>query len=450
MVFIQQLASTFASISNSAKAPLDIIDRVALSATPIDYRRIIDSIRDDVEVVMIGEASHGTQEFYHHRAEISKLLIKEKGFNAIFLEADWPDTHLVNEYVQNSRNNTSKNAIESLRGYQRFPLWMWRNNVMVQFIEWLRSFNDVALEKCGLFGMDVYSLENSRDAVLAFLDKYDTELPGLLEMAQDAYLGSTRRRANTQNAENVIRALEKYLNKYPHFEELFVALQNAKCVKGAAEYYNADNSWNYRDTFMVDTIKQVMNRSASVYERKPKAIIWAHNSHVGDSRYTHKQIRGEVTIGKLIREHWGLNKTANIGFTTYNGFVTAADEWGIPCRYKKVNDGMKGSIEEVFHKAVQRSRDRFTDGEFMLIFRSTESKNFLSDQSVIDDLGKHGYLERAIGVIYRPDTERWSHYFECKIAKQFDIIIHLDTTNALQPLDIPNEWVQNKKLSKST
>jgi len=403
-----------------------------------------------VDVVMIGEASHGTQEFYHHRAEISKILIQEKGFNFIGLESDFPDTFKVNQYVTNAKNNTSKNASESLSEFSRFPMWMWRNVVMVQFIEWLRNHNGASKgDMCEIFGMDVYSLENSRDAVLRFLEKYDPELPGLLEIAEDAYLGSSKRRANIKRAHQVVKELDKYLAKFPHFEELFVALQNARCVKGAAEYYVADNTWNYRDTFMFETIKRIMTRKNQVHNQRPKTIIWAHNSHLGDSRYTHKQTRGELTVGRLIREHWGMDKTVNIGFTTNDGYVTASDDWGLPCKYKKVNPGMKGSIEEVFHQAAVSSPDRFFNGNFMITFRSTSSKQNLAEASVIEDLGKHAYLERAIGVIYRPDTERRSHYFECKIAKQFDIVIHIDRTNALQPLDITSEWSENKRFYHS-
>lgn len=437
------------SYSTVASKPLDIAERIAQSATPLDYKKIIDSISDDVDVVMIGEASHGTHEFYHHRAEISKLLILEKGFNIIGLEADFPDTERVNQYVINSKLNKSKNAAQSLGEYGRFPKWMWRNTVMVNFVEWLRLQNTSSAEKCEIFGMDVYSLESSRDAVLAFLDKYDPELPGLLEIAEDAYLRTSKRKANPARADRVIKALERYLEKFPHFDELFTAVQNAKCVKGAAEYYTAENSWNHRDTFMFQTVKRVMDRRTKVKGERAKTIIWAHNSHVGDSRHTHKQNRGEITVGYLIREHWGLNKTVNIGFTTNNGFVTASDEWDSPCTYKKVNNGMNGSIEELLHKAVHLTPGQFMNGELMVMFRSTASIKNLANPSVTEDLGKHFYLERAIGVIYRPQTERWSHYFECRIAKQFDIVIHIDKTSALHPLDIPEEWSHNKRFFNS-
>jgi len=451
MVLLQQFASSFASIAGTGKQTVDIADKVAASATPLDYRRIIDSISDDVDVVMIGEASHGTHEFYHHRAEISKLLMLEKGFNLIGLESDFPDTYRVNQYVLNHRNSKDKNATESLCEFSRFPRWMWRNTVMVQFVEWLRRHNDARTseeDKSELFGMDVYSLENSRDAVLAFLDKYDPELPGVLELAEDAYLGSSKKRANIVKAERVVRTLEQYLAKHPHFEELFVAVHNAKCVKGAAEYYTADNSWNYRDTFMFETVKRIMSRKSEVHGHQSKTIIWAHNSHLGDSRHTYKQSRGELTVGRLIREHWGSERTANIGFTTYDGFVTATDEWGLPCTYKKVNKGLNGSVEELFHDALLASPHKEA-GQFLITFRSTGPKSSLADKEVIAQLGQNSYLERAIGVIYRPQTERRSHYFDVRIAKQFDMIIHIDRTNALVPLDIPDQWAQNKRFYSS-
>jgi len=394
---------------------------------------------------MIGEASHGTSEFYHHRAEISKLLILEKGFNLIALESDFPDTHKVNQYVTNSKYSTAKNASESLSEFSRFPRWMWRNTVMVPFIEWLKQQNSAnPNSSCEIFGMDVYSLENSREAVLSFLEKYDPEFPGMLELAENAYLGSSKRRANTHKADQAVKKLEHYLQQFPHFEELAVAVQNARCVKGAAEYYTASNSWNYRDTFMFETIKKIMDRKNNVHNVRAKTIIWAHNSHLGDSSYTHK---GDITVGHLIRKHWGMSRVMNIGFTTNNGFVTASDEWGIPCTYKKVNEGMEGSIEQLFHKSAQL--EQFRDGNFMIVFRSTNSEKHVADKSVIEELGKHSYLERAIGVIYRPQTERWSHYFECRVAKQFDIVIHVDKTNALVPLDIPQEWSERKRFYNS-
>jgi erythromycin esterase-like protein len=332
---------------------------------------------------------------------------------------------------------------------------MWRNDVMINFVEWLRQHNESRVsdsDKCELFGMDVYSFENSRDAVLEFLDKYDPEMPGLVAMAEEAYKG-TKRGANAGKAERVVKALEKYLHKHPEFEELFTAIQNARCVKGAAEYYTVSNtggsSWNYRDTFMFETLKRVTERRALVHGQRAKTVIWAHNSHLGDSRHTYKHTRGELTVGKLIREHWGLQRTVNIGFTTYDGSVTATDEWGQPCTFKKVNPGMTDSVEELFHNALRYEPSKFTDGQFLLVFRSTGSNKDKAESSVIEQLGTHSYLERAIGVIYRPSNERRSHYFDVRIAKQFDLVIHIDRTNALRPLDIPEQWAENEKFYNS-
>jgi erythromycin esterase-like protein len=296
--------------------------------------------------------------------------------------------------------------------------------------------------------MDVYSLESSRDAVLSFLDKYDPEMPGLAEKAQEAYSGASKRYANVGQADRVLKELEKYLAKNPYFEELFVAVQNARCVKGAAEYYSSYNSWNSRDTFMFDTVKKVMERRTFVNDQRAKVVIWAHNSHLGNCKYTDMHDQGEINVGQLLKEHFGPQRAMNIGFTTYDGSVTATDEWGYPCSFKKVNPGMKDSIEELFHKAVQHMPEKFEDGQFLLTFRSTGSATDVAESSLVEDLGSQKYEERAIGVIYRPKTERRSHYFGTRIAKQFDMVIHVDRTKALRPLDIPDQWAQGEKLYK--
>jgi erythromycin esterase-like protein len=444
MVHLQRLASTFSSIAGRSKGLTDVVSRVASSAKPLNYRTILDSVGDDVDVVMLGEASHGTHEFYHHRAEITKLLILEKGFNLVGLEADYPDTHKVNHFVLNSRHSKDKTSKQALNAFDsRFPLWMWRNNVMVDFVDWLRKHNDSRNEgsdKTELYGLDVYSLEASRDAVLSFLDKYDPELPGLAAMAQEAYAGSSKRRGNAKDADRVLKELEKYHVKFPVFEELFVAIQNARCVKGAMDYYNNGCSWNTRDNHMFETVKQVMNRSGDVNNQRAKTVIWAHNSHLGNSLHTEMHNQGEINVGRLIKEHWGPERSMNIGFTTYDGSVTATHEWGSPCDFKLVNSGLSGSVEELFHNSLAVSPNNFPGNQFFLVFRSTGSKHTQADDSLVQELGTQKYEERAIGVIYRPKTERRSHYFDVKIAKQFDAVIHIDRTSALRPLDIPEQW----------
>jgi len=274
---------------------------------------------------MIGEASHGTEDFYRIRAQISKRLIEEKGFTVIGCEADFPDTARVNRYVNGL--GFDKNAIQSLSDYERFPTWMWKNDVVADFAEWLREHNSNKStdQRVGIHGLDVYSLENSRDAVLSFLQ---TKYPSLLSLAEDAYNGSKRRRANVKAGRKVIAELEKLYQQNPSSDELFEAVQNARCVVGAAEYYTQDDrvaSWNHRDTFMFNTLTRLLERRTKLDGRPAKAIIWAHNSHLGDSTYTYMHAVDKLNIGRLVREHWGMNQVMNIGFTTHTGTVTAAN-----------------------------------------------------------------------------------------------------------------------------
>jgi len=317
---------------------------------------------------------------------------------------------------------------------------------MVDFVDWLRKHNDARTDggdKSEVYGMDVYSLETSKEVVLAFLDKYNHELPGLVGMAQGAYARSSKRE-NAKAAGRVLKELEKYHAQFPHFDELFVAVQNARCVKGAMDYYNEGCSWNTRDNHMFDTVKKVMKHRAMVHNQRAKSVIWAHNSHLGNSLHTEMHNQGEINVGRLIKEYWGPHRSMNIGFTTYDGSVTATHDWGSPCDFKLVNSGLSGSVEELFHNTLAASHpSSFPGNQFLLVFRSTGSKHTQADDSLVEQLGTQKYEERAIGVIYRPKTERRSHYFDVKIAKQFDMVIHIDRTNALRPLDIPEEWSSN-------
>jgi erythromycin esterase-like protein len=320
---------------------------------------------------------------------------------------------------------------------------------MVEFVEWLRQHNDLTRveddRKVNIVGLDVYSLETSRDAVLKFLDKYDPEFPGLMEMAEMAYSGSRRRYVNSKGAEKVLRELEKLEERFPHFEELFVAAHNARCVKGANDYYQCQgNSWNHRDTFMFNTLNRVMERCGD-----GKAIIWAHNSHLGDSRYTRMHREGEINLGRLVKEHFGLAASMNIGFTTYDGSVTASYNWDEEPSNKRVNPGMIGSIENLLHQAILSGRFQRDNNTFALILRSTASTRDLADKELIDDLCERSYEERAIGVIYRPKTERISHYFDVKVARQFDVVIHVDRSKALRPLDLNKDWSQGERDNRS-
>jgi len=411
-----------------------LVHSIVASAQKVEpnYKSILDSISDDVNVVMIGEASHGTECFYRHRAEITKRLIEEKGFTIIGLEADWPDTHKFNRYVNGQGNDSS--SIEALSDYERFPTWMWKNDIVAHFGEWLRLYNSrhSQNDRVGIHGLDVYSLENSRDEVLSFL--YNN-YPSLYQLAEEAYNGAKRRRADIKSADRIVSELEKLEAQNPLSEELFVATQNARCVAGAARYYTMGDrisSWNHRDTFMFNTLSHLLQRRTMLTGKQAKAIIWAHNSHLGDSRHTYMHGVNKLNLGCLVREKWGMSHVMNIGFTTHTGTVTAANNWDDYPEYKKVNSSMNGSVEQILHQACEKLGNT---NDYLLVFRSTASDKYLASQETVQGLSAP-YEERAIGVIYRPRTERASHYFEAKIAKQFDFVIHIDTTSALTPIGV--------------
>ena len=407
---------------------------------PVDGRWIADEI-GNATVVLIGEASHGTHEFYAERANITRHLIEEHGFVGVAAEADWPDSWRVNRYVRGCGDDPD--AERALADFVRFPSWMWRNTVVVDFVEWLRRRNAKvdASKRAGFYGLDVYSLRSSVDAVLHYLKDVDPdgyqralERYGCIDHTQDdgqryghrVTLGLSR-----SCEEDVIRQLVELRSRASEYErkdagpdEYFFAEQNARVVVGAEQYYRAmfgpaNESWNLRDTHMADTLDALLEHLGRQTD-DPKIVVWAHNSHVGDARATQMGASGEVNIGQLARErHPG--ETAIVGFTTYTGTVTAASDWGGEAERKRVRPALDDSYEKLFHT---RGRSAFT---------------LPLDSPAADEL-RAPHLERAIGVIYRPQTERMSHYFNARITDQFDIVIHFDETRALQPLEPTSVW----------
>jgi erythromycin esterase-like protein len=394
--------------------------------------------------VLIGEASHGTQEFYETRAALTKRLIDGKGFHGVALEADWPDTFRVHRFVTGRSNDRS--AKEALSDFRRFPSWMWRNTVVVEFVEWLRAWNarrSSAAERAGFFGLDLYSMHASIGAVVEYLNKVD---PVAAQRARYRYscfdhFGEDPQRyglatvaGGAEPCENeVVDQLVELRRKYTELmqrdgrigeEEFFSAEQNARLVMNAERYYRSmfhgrDNSWNLRDQHMFETLNELL---AHLDSGAAKVVVWAHNSHLGDARATAMGQRGELNVGQLVRERLG-QRAFGIGFTTYAGTVTAASDWGEPTERKRVRPALSGSYEELFHTSgVPR---------FWIDLRERNSAN---------ELLRAERLERAIGVIYRPETERLSHYFEAQLPQQFDAIIHLDETRALEPLERTSEW----------
>lgn len=425
-----------------------VIETVQQSARPMsgqsaDFDPILRSIGER-RFVLIGEASHGTHEFYALRAQITQRLIEEKGFTAVIVEADWPDAYRVNRYVRGAHDDA--NADEALSGFKRFPTWMWRNRDVVEFVEWLRARNMLLkrARKAGFYGMDLYSLYTSIDEVLAYLDRVDSDAAkrarhryACFERFEDdpqryGYASSFDLSASCEDAAvaqllEMVRSATKYerIDGISAEDEHFYAAQNARLVSNAEEYYRTMfhgrvSSWNLRDQHMVETIDELMRHLDRNGERN-KAVIWAHNSHLGDARATDMGKQGEWNVGQLMREKYP-NETYNIGFTTHTGFVTAASDWGATVERKRVMPSLHGSYERVFHEVgIER---------FLLT---------LDRPDLIKSLG-HPMLERAIGVIYLPETERYSHYFTASLANQFDAVIHVDHTKALEPLETSALW----------
>ena len=389
----------------------------------------------DAWLVLLGEASHGTHEFYAVRAGITKRLIADHGFTAVACEADWPDAYRVNRYVH--RRSDDATAEEALRGFQRFPQWMWRNTVVVEFVEWVRDHNASARMPAGFYGLDLYSMYTSMESVVSYLERVDREAAARAReryacfdwVGKDPqhYGYATAIRGADPCEDDVIRQLAELSHLAPHYasldgrvadEDAFAAKQNARLAVNAERYYRemyygGVSSWNLRDSHMVETLSELVEFLGR--HGNAKVVVWTHNSHLGDARATEMGWHGEHNVGQLVRERWGA-KSRLIGFTTHSGTVTAASDWGGPAEAKHVRPSMDGSYESHFHSLG-------------------EEKSFvnLRDDPPAELRGRR--LERAIGVIYRPETERQSHYFYAVLPDQFDGVIHIDETTALEPLE---------------
>ncbi|HEU4728504.1 MAG TPA: erythromycin esterase family protein [Kofleriaceae bacterium] len=411
-----------------------------------DFDLLLDRI-GDARLVLLGEATHGSHEFYRIRAELTKRLIREKGFAAVAAEADWPDAYRVNRFIRGTGRDID--AADALFDFRRFPQWMWRNADTLDLIGWLRAHNDRIHEpahRVGFYGLDLYSLHASMSAVLAYLDQRD---PGAARRARERYacfdaFGDEPQHYGHSIAAGIARdceqeVLAQLLDLLKRRGEMlrhdgvvaedaqFEAEQNARVVAHAEEYYRmmyvrGVSTWNLRDTHMADTLDALAGHIERC-GRSPKIVVWAHNSHVGDSAaMAHRAEREEITLGHLCRLRHQRD-TVVVGFTTYDGTVTAASDWGGQAERKTVRPALPGSYEALFH--------------------ATGVPSFVM---LLDDLGEltaalhEPRLERAIGVVYRPQTERWSHYFDVRLADQLDAVIHVDQTRALEPLERTALW----------
>ncbi len=420
----------------------DLVRAVAhpLTGAPGDYDPLLTYI-GDARVVLLGEATHGTHEFYRERARITKRLIREKGFTAVAVEADWPDAWRVNRYAQGQ--GPDKNAATALSGFRRFPAWMWRNTDVLDFIAWLRAHNkslDPAADSAGFYGLDLYSLHTSIEAVLNYLDRVDTEAAqrarqryGCFDhFGEDAQacgyaagLGLSRK----CESEVVAQLLELQRRAADDVrrdgrlaeDDFFYAQQNARLVKNAELYYRTMfrgrvSSWNLRDEYMANTLEALIQHLA-LRNSSMKVVVWAHNSHLGDARATSMGHDGEWNLGQLARQRYGRD-CVSIGFSTYSGTVTAAASWDAAAERKAIVPAFPGSYEALFHATGIPA--------FLLAMpRGSRVAGALSDSR----------LERAIGVVYQPATELASHYFSAQLAEQFDAVIHFDETRGVEPLD---------------
>lgn len=421
---------------NRARASLpDLIRRVAEPFSSIESANLQPLLEriGDARLVLIGEASHGTSEFYRIRAEITKVLIQEKDFNFVAVEADWPDAYRIHDLV----THKEREEPYDWEAFARFPTWMWRNQEVLDFIHWLRNFNlqeRSPKSRVGFYGLDLYSLFTSIHCVLKYLDRVDPEAAAVARVrygcltpweGDPATYGRAALTGRYRSCEaDAVRMLKDLSRRRVEAavkdgEELFDAQLNARLIADAEEYYRimyygSDESWNHRDTHMFETLRLLLDR----YGTRAKAVVWEHNSHLGNAAATQFGKHGQTNVGELCRKAFG-DAVYAIGQGTDHGTVAAATNWEGPMEIKHVRPAHPDSYERLMHLTEM--------GAFFLPL--TKSRN----QQLTAALTARR-LERAIGVIYHPETERLSHYFDASLSRQFDEWIWFDETHAVHPL----------------
>lgn len=414
-----------------------LVERIAEVAEPFDsvdhlpLEAMLERIGDS-RLVLLGEASHGTSEFYRARQRITRALIEEKGFDFIAIEGDWPDVARIDHYVRHAEYSQSE-----WTAFARFPTWMWRNKDVHGFVDWLREHNAERepSARVAMYGLDLYSLFQSIDAVVEYLDDVD---PKAAAFARERYDCLTPFKPDLANyglesgslglvgcepaVLDVLHYLETRQSEYAEQgnERFLDALQNARLVVSAEAYYrsmydDSCNLWNLRDTYMFDTLEALLAH----HGEGSRGVVWAHNSHIGDARATERARYGELNIGQLCRERFG-DEVYIIGFGTNSGTVAAASDWDAPMEIKTLRPVLAESYERLCHKTGLAG--------FLLPLGQG------GDSQVCQGLSKQR-LQRAIGVIYRPDTERASHYFEAELPRQFDEYIWIERSCAIITLE---------------
>jgi erythromycin esterase-like protein len=407
----------------------------AAQTPQLDLDKLIDRIGDS-KYVLLGEASHGTHEYYTLRTQISKRLIEEKGFSFIAVEGDWPDCFCINRYIK-GYNEGGSNALEVLRNFDRWPTWMWANWEIVALTEWLKKHNQTlpSGKKIGFYGLDVYSLWESMDAMSEYLKKQDPQAARILERAiqcfepygeeAQEYAMATRYLSESCHDE-LIQVLREIRNRAPQYNhDLEASLnteQNAFVAVNAEKYYRSmvsfgPDSWNIRDTHMAETLERLMKFHGS----QAKAIVWEHNTHIGDARFTDMKKQNMVNVGQLVREAYGEKEVVIVGFGSYTGTVIASTEWAAPMQQKPVPPAKPGSVEAMLHDASASDQ--------LLLF---------DDKKTREQFNKI-LPHRAIGVVYNPEREKYGNYVPTLLPSRYDAFIYVDQSQALHPLHLqPN------------
>jgi erythromycin esterase len=416
----------------------DLVAAVRRLALPLrdaaDLGPLLEQI-GDARFVLLGEASHGTAEYYTWRATLSQRLITEKGFSFIAVEGDWPDCYRINRYVRGLAD-AGGNAHEVLEAFRRWPTWMWANEEIATLMEWLRGHNDGLPEerRAGFYGLDVYSLWESLYEIMGYLREHD---PSALPAAWRAYRCFEPFGEDVQEyarstvfvprgcEDKVVELLAAVRRKAPEYrqdgrEAYFVAEQNALVAKNAEAYYRAmvrggPDSWNIRDRHMAETLDRLMRHHGP----RAKAIVWAHNTHVGDARFTDMADEGTVNIGQLARERHEAESVVLVGFGSHHGSVIAGREWDAPRERMPVPEALPGSWEDVLHQAG-------SDDKLLLFKDAGLPEGFREPRG-----------HRAIGVVYHPEYERHGNYAPTVLPRRYDAFLFLDETQALHPLPIP-------------
>lgn len=416
----------------------EVVELLNSSAYPLENSDDLDPLMaliGDAKYVMLGEASHGTHEYYTWRAKITQRLIKEKNFSFVAVEGDWPDCYRVNRFAKGYLNS-GKDTRSVLSEFNRWPTWMWANWEMVAFIDWLKNYNkNLSLEKrVGFYGLDVYSFRESMEAIIQYLEKNDAKTLVLAKKVLECFEpygkdeGQSYARASSLVPElcekEVLHLLREIRNNVERYnsdaENVFSTEQNAYIARNAEKYYRAmmrggADSWNIRDRHMVSTLDRLMK----FHGENSKTIIWEHNTHIGDARATDMESDGMVNVGQLLREEFTKEEVVAVGFGSYEGSVIAGRKWGDIMRKINIPKAIDGSWENAFHLAGEGKNK-------LLIMDKIKEEECVS--SYID--------HRAIGVVYNPEYEKFGNYVPTVFPKRYDAFIFIDQTNALLPLHI--------------